>query len=390
MIINYYFMLGIYIHIPFCVKKCNYCDFCSFSMNQFSSGFSSQYIKALVKEILDSPADLQKEKVDSVYIGGGTPSILKSGQIEEILETLNKKFYVEKNAEITIEANPGTVNKEKLQALKRMGIDRLSLGIQSLNDNNLKTLGRIHNSKAAIETYELCRNLNFGSINLDFIFAIPGQTLKGWMEEANRITKLAPDHVSTYCLTPEPETPLGDSILEGITEEMHEVDVVEIMNSTHQFFEDAGYSHYEISNYSKPGHESRHNLKYWQLENFLGFGISAYSYKDGWRFGNTDDLEEYIGIVQQNGRPVKFAEKLCVNRQMGEFVMMALRTARGVETGKFKTRFDKNLNEVFPDQFQHLLEKGWLQEITEGAMTRYCIPWSYFAIQNEIAGEFIV
>ena len=286
--------LEIYIHIPFCVKKCAYCDFLSGPQDE---GIREKYVNALIEEICEYGDLTHKYHVTTIFLGGGTPSILEAPQIIRIFDALSRTFQIAGDAEITIEANPGTVTVEKLEAYKKCGINRISFGLQTTNNEELKLLGRIHTYEEFVESYQLARDCGFDNVNVDLISAIPKQTVESWKETLEKVIALVPEHISAYSLIVEDGTPFANVYGEGCPGE-HDLPSEEeeraIYYRTEELLEKVGYHRYEISNYAREGKECRHNLGYWERREYLGIGLGAASLVDNARYKNTDDLLFYI------------------------------------------------------------------------------------------------
>ena len=331
--------LEIYIHIPFCVKKCAYCDFLS-----GPSGEERQqaYFKALKKEIRNVE-DFSGRPVVSVFMGGGTPSVPDSRLTGEILDEIQTKFMMAPDAEITIEANPGTLSMKKLKDYRSHGVNRLSMGLQSPKEQELKKLGRIHTWEEFLENYSNAREVGFSNINVDLMFAIPGQKPEGWRENLRTVAALGPEHISAYSLIIEEGTPFADMELDLPDEDQE----YEMYEDTVSILGEYGYRQYEISNYGKPGFACRHNKGYWQRTDYLGLGLGASSLLGDERFSNTSDMEEYL---IKSGRPDKIrvnSEKLTIEDKMAEFMFLGLRMTDGVEREKFRQCFDRDIEEVY-------------------------------------------
>ena len=374
--------LEIYIHIPFCVKKCAYCDFLSGPQDRDTI---EKYVDKLVEEIgVQKPAT-----VSSIFLGGGTPSILEPSQIFKIFKVLNCTFKIEKDAEITIEANPGTVTVEKLEAYKQCGINRISFGLQSTNNEELKLLGRIHTYEEFLESYQLARACGFENINVDLISAIPKQTVASWEETLKKVIALEPEHISAYSLIVEEGTPFAKVYGEGCPGE-HDLPCEEeeraIYYRTEELLERAGYHRYEISNYAKAGKECRHNLGYWERKEYLGIGLGAASLVNNVRYKNTDDLLYYmehssdLSAIQEN------VEKLSLQEQMEEFMFLGLRKTEGVSVTEFKNTFGKTMEECYGEQIQKLKEQGLLEQ-KDG---RLMLTRPGIDVSNYVFGEFLI
>ena len=357
--------LEIYIHIPFCVKKCAYCDFLSGPQDEKTI---ERYVSSLLEEIR---AHSSKQKfasdyeVTTIFLGGGTPSVLETNQIQRIFEILNTCFKVSKDAEITIEANPGTVTVEKLQAYKQCGINRISFGLQSTNNEELKLLGRIHTYEEFLESYQLARKCGFDNINVDLISAIPKQTLTSWEATLEKVIALQPEHISAYSLIVEEGTPFAKVYGEGCPGEYDlpsEEEEREIYYRTEEMLSKAGYHRYEISNYAKTGKECKHNLGYWERKEYLGIGLGAASLIDDTRYKNTDDLSFYLEHTSDLSAIQENVEKLSLKEQMEEFMFLGLRKMEGVSITEFEKLFGKDIEECYGEQIQSLIEQGLLEQ----------------------------
>jgi len=352
--------LGLYLHFPFCISKCPYCDFNSYQLkedNQISS-----YISALYQEITAYSKKLKKSNITTVYLGGGTPTILSGVQIYNILEFCKNKFNIDKNAEITIEANPGTLDVEKLKLLIESGINRLSLGAQSFNNLFLKKLGRIHNTQDIIDSYSFAREIGFSNINIDIMFALPDQTTEDLQVTLKKAVSLKPDHLSLYNLTIKPGTEYYKKHKKGKLKLPTEDEEFDMYNRAINFLEESDFEHYEIANFARPYKRSMHNLIYWQNKPYLGIGAGAYSFIKGYRYMNYENPARYIKEIMSGKLPVDNGEKLSLRKRMIETIILGLRTKDGVGNKKFKTRFGVNLNDIFPEQIKKLVNLGLLQK----------------------------
>lgn len=318
--------LEIYIHIPFCVQKCAYCDFLSAPADE---AVRERYIDALKEEIRQQKAFGSEYKVISIFIGGGTPSILEGAQIAEILKEIRNYFVVEADAEITIECNPGTLSEDKLSCYKKSGINRLSLGLQSADNQELKLLGRIHTYEEFLESFSLARKLGFGNLNVDLMSALPGQTRDSWRETLRQVTALNPEHISAYSLIIEEGTPFYERYKPGGREEclLPDEDMERQMYyDTGDILGAAGYERYEISNYAKPGFACRHNLGYWERREYLGLGLGASSLIKGVRYHNHRKLPEYL----KRDYTHEEVQKLTRQEEQEETMFLGLRKTEGV------------------------------------------------------------
>ncbi len=351
--------LGLYIHIPFCVKKCEYCDFLSWSAGEEER---EQYVNALLSEIESYKEFAKGYRVSTVFIGGGTPSVLLPKQMERILQKVYEVFDLEKRPEITIEVNPGTVDEEKLQCYKENKINRLSIGLQSVKDDKLRLLGRIHTYQDFVDSYELARKVGFDNISLDLISSIPGQTLQEWKEELETAAAQKPEHISVYQLIIEEGTPFYEKYAEHPELLPDEETSREIYLWTGKFLKEAGYEQYEISNYAKSGKESRHNLKYWERGDYLGLGLGAASMVRNIRMSNTKDMKVYLERCSQPKTMREDVQFLEEPRQMEEFMFLGLRKTRGISKKEFRRIFGRDIDMVYEKALHKCLENGMLVE----------------------------
>lgn len=347
--------LSLYIHIPFCVRKCGYCDFLSAPADEKAR---DRYVQALLMEIERyQGTETADRKIKTLYIGGGTPSILSVDQLDCIMQKIKYTFNFCDDIEASMEMNPGTASKEKCRALYQMGINRLSIGLQSTNDMELKTLGRIHSYEDFINTYTWCREAGFQNINVDLMAALPYQTVESYTTGLRKIIRLAPEHISAYSLILEEGTPFYQKYNSGCYPLPDEEQEHLMYRETEQILAQAGYERYEISNYAKKGYACRHNLVYWQGGDYLGLGLGSSSYMDGVRFHNTTDFNTYVN----QGTYVEDREELSVQAKMEEFMFLGLRVMAGVSGTEFEKRFGKTMEDVYGDVLRKHEEEGLLQ-----------------------------
>ena len=374
--------LGLYVHIPFCVKKCGYCDFLSWCG---TSEEKQTYVQALLKEIESYREFARGYRVSTVFVGGGTPSVLEAGQMEGVLGNIQEVFELEKKPEITLEMNPGTVTEEKLQCYKENGVNRLSIGLQSVKNEKLEVLGRIHSYEEFLESYELARKAGFTNISVDLISSIPGQKLEEWKEELAALSALSPEHISVYQLIIEAETPFYEKYAEHEELLPDEEESREIYLWTGSFLKEQGYEQYEISNYAKPGKESRHNLKYWERGDYLGLGLGAASMVRNIRVSNTKDMKTYLercGQPKTMREDVQFLEEA---RQMEEFMFLGLRKTRGVSRKEFRRIFGQEMDMVYEKALHKCLENGMLKEHKD----RVYLSEEGVLLSNAVLSEFL-
>lgn len=347
--------LSLYIHIPFCVRKCGYCDFLSAPADEKAR---DRYVQALLMEIERyRGTETADRKIKTLYIGGGTPSTLSVKQLECIMQKIKCTFNFHGDMGTSMEMNPGTASKEKCRALYQMGINRLSIGLQSTNDMELKTLGRIHSYEDFLNTYTWCREAGFQNINVDLMAALPYQTVESYTTGLRKIIRLAPEHISAYSLILEEGTPFYQKYNSGCYPLPDEEQERLMYRETEQILAQAGYERYEISNYAKKGYACRHNLVYWQGGDYLGLGLGSSSYMDDVRFHNTTDLDTYVN----QGAYVEDREELSVQAKMEEFMFLGLRVMAGVSGTEFEKRFGKTMEDVYGDVLRKHEEEGLLQ-----------------------------
>ena len=336
--------LGVYIHVPFCVKKCAYCDFLSSPATRQAQ---LEYLRALKREIESESVKYKEFEVDTVFFGGGTPSILEAKDIIEVMQILRKFYNISENAEISMEVNPATANLEKMRGLRNAGVNRLSIGLQSTNNEELKLLGRVHSYEDFLETYSIARAVGFDNINIDLMSALPGQTLETWIGTLNRVLDLRPQHISAYSLIIEEGTRLYDE-LDKFPPIPDEDEDRKMYQETKRILAQKGYERYEISNYAQKGYESRHNIRYWKRDNYVGFGLGSASMVENVRWNNTSDMEVYLKeFLEKSGSVRDDIQKLTENECMEEFMFLGLRMIKGVSKADFHKAFGKSLDEVY-------------------------------------------
>lgn len=368
--------LGIYVHIPFCRQKCLYCDFNSYAKKE---EWIDPYCSALKKEINAFPAD---QTVDTVYFGGGTPTCIGADRLKDLLHTVKEHFTLARQCEITVECNPGTIDFLGLKTMFDAGFNRLSLGLQSNDDTMLKCLGRIHSYADFTQCYRQAREAGFQNISVDLMYGLPEQSVAMWKKTLKEVVLQNPEHLSCYALKIEEGTPFFSLPLQ-----LPDDDTVRIMYDTCvEFLKHAGYERYEISNFAKPGLESRHNLKYWQCDDFIGFGAGAYSCIAAQRFHNVSPIDTYCAQMQNTcsaaeGEP----ETLSLSDQMSEFCFLGLRTAKGICADEFYQRFHRRIEEVYGDVLQKNLKRGTM--VCQNH--RYTIPDSWIYVSNAILSDFV-
>jgi len=346
--------LGLYLHIPYCLHKCGYCDFNSHPENQVES---VHYVEALLKELKFYSTTLKSYNVPTVFMGGGTPTILPPSQLKKILDTVRQGFNLTSDCEITIEANPATIKLETLQEIHAAGYNRISIGVQSFDEKELQLLERVHNEEEIHSTVHRARSANFENLSMDLMFALPDQSTEKWQSHLKQATAKNPDHLSTYNLTIEPATAFFKLHEKGKLYLPHEDIQLEMYETTIQVLEDAGYSQYEISNFSKPGMESQHNINYWNNGEYLGVGAGASSYLNGERSKNINLPSIYIREIETKASAVDTRERLEPLQAMGETLMLGLRLLKGVSIDVFENRFQVSFQKVYGKVVESLLNQ---------------------------------
>ena len=361
--------IGLYVHIPFCKRKCEYCDFKSYAGKENLINDYIKWLKYEIKEVgegnkLDYVNGLDYLAiVKTIYIGGGTPSVIDSKCISQIIETIKANYIIDSNVEITIEVNPGTITKEKLIDYKNSGINRLSIGLQETHDNLLKGIGRIHLFKDFLNTYNLARNIGFDNINVDLMLGLPNQSIMDLEESLDKIIELKPEHISVYSLIIEEGTPFYDKLRNNKLNLPKDETEREMYWLVKRKLEEAEYIHYEISNFSKRGFESKHNLDCWNQEEYIGFGVAAHSYTNNVRYSNIDDIEKYIKNYEIGNETDNFVfhEKQNKESKMKEFMMLGLRKIQGVKISDFKNKFGDNPIIIFRKELEKLVNEELLE-----------------------------
>ena len=360
--------IGLYMHIPFCKQKCSYCDFCSYANKE---SFIKRYIQCVLKEIIEvgnnNKIDFENGKDDlflvkTIYIGGGTPSLIDSKYIVQIIEDIKLNFEIDEKAEITIEVNPGTVTLEKLEDYKRAGINRLSIGLQSTHEHLLKEIGRIHTYLDFLDTFRFAREAGFENINVDLMIGLPNQTLAEVQDSIEEIVSMEPEHISVYSLILEEGTPLFKKVEEGLELPDEELERKMYWN-VKRILEANGYNHYEISNFAKQGYESKHNLDCWNQKEYIGFGIAAHSYTNGIRYSNIENIEQYIKNYDEDKTEenLVFHEKQDMEAMQKEYMLLGLRKIDGVSIQEFKIKFVANPVFLYHSELEKLVNEELLE-----------------------------
>jgi oxygen-independent coproporphyrinogen-3 oxidase len=356
--------IAIYIHIPFCRSKCSYCSFNSYAgLRQMYA----PYIEALEREMALAGEAEDHPQASTIYVGGGTPTVLGTDLVARILQACREHFVLLNDAEISIEANPGTVDAEYLYALRELGIRRLSLGAQSFSNEMLALLGRSHTAADTREAYQVARQTGFGNINLDLIYALPGQTVEQWQADLSEAISLKPEHLSLYCLSIEEGTSLADMISAGTLVPPDSDLAATMYTLAEDLLAQAGYEQYEISNWARPAHECRHNITYWCNTPYLGFGAGAASFRHRRRYRNVASPQEYVELTMSGQSSIADREEIDVPLEMSETMIMGLRLSRGVLSSEFEARFGRSLVSVYGDQIRELVGQGLLDVNGSGA-----------------------
>ena len=408
--------LELYIHIPFCARKCSYCDFLSFAAPE---RVYREYMDKLIEEICGQGPNFQEYRVSTIFVGGGTPSILPADLIMELFATLSENFDIALDAEVTLEANPGTLTMEKLEVYRQSGINRLSIGLQSADDKELKYLGRIHSYDSFLKSYQRARQAGFKNINVDLMSALPGQDVHSWKTTLKKVMMLKPEHISAYSLIIEEGTPFFErfgepeckkGLLSGGQQENSKKPETasevaaraavmtlpdlpdedtdrEMYHLTKEMMAAQGYERYEISNYAKKGYECRHNTGYWTGVEYLGLGLGASSYTYGYRYHNTEDLQEYLSLnLYDGGAAARDIEELSLEDKMEEFMFVGLRMMKGVSGSEFLERFGLNMWNVYGDVLKKLEQQGLIE--VEAPMVR--LTERGIDVSNVVLSEFLI
>ncbi|MBE5040266.1 radical SAM family heme chaperone HemW [Ructibacterium gallinarum] len=367
--------LGIYVHIPFCASKCNYCDF-----NSYAGILDKQqeYCEALSQEIRKFH---MRRTVDTVYFGGGTPTLLQPERLVNVFCVLKEHFPFTQSCEVTAECNPGTIDFDGLKKLRDAGFNRLSIGMQSASDEILKQLGRIHNFEDCRSCVENARRAGFQNLSVDLIFGLPEQTKEDWMHTLKQATALSPQHISCYALKIEPGTPFADMSLKLPDDDLCRM----FYDYAVEYLDSMGYIQYEISNFAFPGYESRHNCKYWQCDDFAGFGAGAYSCINTNRYNNVLDVSQYCKKIFSEGSAVRETVLLTPEDRMSEFCFLGLRMNQGIDIGTFQKRFHMPLEQIYGE----VLQKNYLRGTLRREKNRIYIPKQWLFVCNSILVDFV-
>ena len=371
--------ISLYIHIPFCKQRCFYCDFPTFAGKE---RFREEYIDALIKEIKEKCSDYL---IKTIFIGGGTPSYLEEKELEKLLIAVSKLNLSDK-LEYSIECNPGTVNEDKLKIMKKYGINRISFGLQSCNNQLLKKIGRIHTFKEFLENYNLARKIGFNNINIDLMYGLPNLTIQDWKDTLEKISELRPEHISAYSLIIEEGTAFY-KLYEKDKLELPSEDDERVMDKlTKDILKSNGYHQYEISNFALPGKECEHNKVYWSLEEYIGVGSASSSYIDGYRLVNTSNINDYIEKINNNISVVIDKYENTIEDEMEEFVFMGLRMVSGIDLLKFKKKFGVDINSIYKEVIEKNIKDGLLV-VEENKMF---LTAKGMELSNSVMSDFIL
>jgi len=381
---------ALYVHIPFCIRKCAYCDFNSYPGME---DLFQPYVDALTSEIRTTSARYPDVRVPTIFFGGGTPTVLSGEQLSGLLGEILGSFRVDSDAEITIEANPGTLLLSISGTLPNhpllkggvMSFNRLSLGVQSFDDEELRRLGRIHTSDEAVEAFRQAREAGFRNISIDLMYGVPGQTVESWKRTLGRALDLAPEHISLYSLSIEAGTPFHEMNRAGALQLPGDEAEADMYEAAIQTLVDAGFAHYEISNFARPGFQCRHNITYWKNEPYFGFGAGATSFLNGVRSTRVADVPEYIRRISEGMPPVVFEEHAIGIDAMGETMFLGLRLLEGVNIEDFRRRYGETPTEAFPSVIPGLKERGMIEET--GGFIRLTHHGLFFG--NDVFEEFV-
>lgn len=372
--------IGIYVHFPFCASKCKYCNFTSF---QGKNDMQLKYFQSLINEIDASNAS--DVCVDTIFIGGGTPSIMFDGCISTLLSEIKKKFIVLDDVEVTIEGNPNSITKSKVQEWKESGVNRVSIGLQTTNPNILKLIGRPHTKQDYINAIEMVKSAGINNINTDCLIGLPRQKLTDLRKTLALVTKLCCTHISVYSLILEEDTPLSDMVARGEVKLPKEEKTLGMYNYADKYLSENGFHKYEVSNFAKENYECKHNLNTWKMHEYIGFGVGAHSYFDGKRYSNVGTIEEYVKLVSSGKSPVEICENVGNKELFEETIMLGLRTRYGIDLLEIKNKFDIDLLETKKDTIAYFAKNNFIT-----INNNHIIPTSLgFTVLNKIILELV-
>lgn len=375
-------LCSLYIHVPFCKAKCYYCDFNSFAN---CTEYIDEYFKCLKKEIQNVSAKLKGYTIKTIFIGGGTPSFVDAKYIYDVLDIIYANLNVREDAEITMESNPGTLNRSKLAIYREANINRISMGVQSTNDVILHKIGRIHTYKEFVDNYNLARDIGFSNISVDLMFGIPFQSFKEWEGSLRDIVKLKPEHISTYSLTIEPNTVFGKWYDDGKINYVDDEIDRKMYHYAREFLNEHKYNQYEISNFAKEGMESKHNKVYWELGYYIGLGAGAHSYFEEKRYNNVLDVREYIEHINNNESVITNIEDISEERKISDYMILGLRLLAGIDKQAFRKTFGKDVDELFKSRCDKLEDLG----LITNSETNIKLTKKGLDLANKVFIEFI-
>ncbi len=373
-------MLGLYLHIPFCSAICNYCNF---NRGLFDEGLKARYVAALTREILESP--FEGRPADTIFFGGGTPSLLEPAEIAQLIDACRRRFELAADREVTLEANPETVSTARLAAYREAGVSRVSFGVQSLRDDELRRLSRLHGADRARSAFAEARTAGFDNISLDLMMWLPGQQIEDWLSSVDGVLALAPEHLSLYLLEVYPNAPLKEEMARARWSQAPDDDAAAMYLTAMDRLEAYGYLQYEISNVARPGRASRHNLKYWSDGEWLGFGCGAHSTAAGVRWKNVSGTEDFIGQVDRNGSAVVDRRTLSDQERLGDALFTGLRLVEGVDEAAIRGRYGVDVWERYGTELARSVDAGLL--VREGGRLRLTRPGMLLA--NEVMSVFV-
>ncbi len=385
---NYKMSISLYIHIPFCLKRCIYCDFVS---GIYDPEKASAYINALKKEIGNISKNVP---LSTLFIGGGTPTALPTNLLSDLLNHIFDHFDFDESYEATIEANPGTLDKEKLNVLLSSGLNRISMGVQSFHDDELSFIGRIHTGKQAEEAFALIREAGFRNAGIDLIYGIPGQDIDNWKETLRKTVALNPEHVSTYELTVEKGTGLHNllnSSEETNVRLLNEDEIIDMYEYTIDYLTSHGYVHYEISNFAKPGYSCKHNLNYWDRGEYFGAGLGAHSFVNAKRFHNTTELDAYLSLLSEDKSPVDFSEDITDTMALSEALFLGLRKCDGLIIELIAKQYNKNILKYYQNEIKYLKEAGLIETVSSSCSYETSLKLTHkgMLLSNEVFAKFL-
>lgn len=375
-------MSSLYIHIPFCLSKCFYCSFSSFPQMGEHHG---RYVQSLLTQIRTSYPEKHKKELETLFIGGGTPTVLRTGKLVEIIETCREVYGFSDDAEISIEANPGTIDRAKLSALQDAGVNRLSVGVQSFNDKDLQVLGRAHRSDKSTQAVYDAREAGFNNISLDLMYGLPGQSVESWKENLEQAVALHPQHLSLYQLTIEEDTDFYNRYLNDSLGLPDDEEIIAMEQATREYLGAHGIEQYEISNYARAGYECRHNIGYWHNEEFVGCGAGAAGFCNGKRYKVIIDPLLYCSAVESGEDVIEESEVLSMEASFRETVVMGLRLIKGIDKRRLSDRYHLTLDDQYGSELTDLVRKGLLEESED--YLRLTVQGKRFA--NQVMAELV-